>query len=178
MYELLSVSSLNIRRGKTGMVLSDPISFRCSSGCGCRLGKTTFAMVRMQYRLGDGRHDVVLCGKCIDLLADLIRHGPMVIGDLEHWRLRSRVARVSLVNEYMFCFKCLGKMQTHIFMKYDDMYDTGLLGPTTVSIRNRKYGTVRVCAKCAISYLQMMLAQRRRLATRKFEYRKANVVVR
>lgn len=176
MYEIISISSLNLRYGINGKKLDEPIPFKCSCGCSSKLGKDTFVMMRMQYKLDNERMDVVLCGKCVDLLADIIRNGPNVLSGVSKWKLQSRVARVSLVNNNLFCFKCLGKQKTHLFMKFNDMYDPGIMNKG-IQARAKSYGTIRVCAQCAISYLQMMLSQRRRLCTRKFEYKYVESVV-
>ena len=176
MYELLSISSLNLRYGLKGKMLAEPIDFRCACGCKQSLGDSTFAMVRIQYRLNGETKRVVLCGKCIDLLADSLRLGPIVMNSIGNWKLRSRVARVSLVNNDIMCLKCSSKSQTHIFMKFDNMYNAEAYG-RNVHERIKSYGTVKVCAQCVISYLQSMLGQKKRLCRKKFKYNNAGKTV-
>ena len=141
------VSSLNLRRGRCdGKQLAEPIKFKCSCGKRCKLGRDSFVLAKIQYVLSTECVDVVLCDRCMDLFIDTARFGPRVIEEGSLWKIVSRAARISIVQEELYCFKCLSKDTTHLFMKFDD------LSKSCVS-----YASMRVCARCAISYLRMVL---------------------
>jgi len=141
------VSSLNLRRGRCdGKQLDEPIRFTCSCGKKCRLGRDSFVLAKIQYVLSDDCVDVVLCDRCMDLFIDTARFGPRVIEEGDLWTIVSRAARISIVQEELYCFKCLSKDETHLFMKFDDL-----------SKSHVSYSSMRVCARCAISYLRMVL---------------------
>jgi hypothetical protein len=141
------VSSLNLRRGRgDGRQLDEPIDFTCTCGSECRLGRDSFVLAKIQYELSGESVDVVLCDRCMDLFIDTARFGPRVIEEGDLWELCSRAARISIVQDELYCFKCLSKDSTHLFMKFDD------LSKDTCS-----YSSMRVCARCAISYLRMVL---------------------
>jgi len=143
------VSSLNLRMGrKNGKQLAEPIEFVCSCGGKCKLGRDSFVLAKIEYELSGEAFQVVLCDRCTDLLVDAARFGPRVIDSGDEWRIRSRVARISMVREDLHCFKCLGQDTSHLFMKFDD------LSKDSVS-----YSSMRICARCAISYLTMILGR-------------------
>jgi len=150
MYELKSVSSLNLRKGRNieERTLVEPIKYKCSI---CKnnklLGKDSFVLVKISYLLNGVTTNVKLCGKCVDVFSDMFRYGPRVIDEAYKWLLNSRVARMSLVGKEMYCFNCLGTETSHLFIKYDDLNEPGKSG---------HYNTKRVCSRCAISYLKMM----------------------
>jgi len=167
--EIKAASSLNLRMIKRGLsrVLEEPIPFKCSV-CGKRriLGKNESVLVKMSYVINGGELcEVKLCGCCVDLLTDMMRYGPRVINEAHKWRRVSRVARVSLVQNDLFCFGCLGTATTHLFVKFDDLAVAGV---------SASYGTKRICAKCALSYM-MMLTQADEVGKRKFPVIKAEV---
>jgi hypothetical protein len=165
--EISAASSLNIRMIKRGMsrVLDDTIPFKCSV-CGKRrsLGKNESVMVKMSYQIDEGvTEEAKLCGCCTDLLTDMMRYGPRVVNEAHKWCRVSRVARVSLVRNDLFCFGCLGNSTTHLFVKFDDLKVVG---------ESAKYSTKRICAKCALSYM-MMLKQSDEVGKRRFPVVKA-----
>lgn len=150
-YKLSSVSSLNLRTARRGEMrgIEEPILFACSvMRKKLRLGKNASAMTRISYVL-DGVEYGVTVGDCgIDLVVDLARYGPRVIHEMYRWERKSRVVRVSLVQGDMFCINCLGSADSHLFVKYDDLLVPGEMAT---------YATKRICARCAITYLQMLL---------------------
>ena len=150
---LSNISSLNLRlRREGGKKLKDPINIKCACGKRQCLGKTSFVMVKMQYSCnGDEGEEVILCDSCADKMVDLIRFGPRVIEN--GWKIRSRIARVSRVVGDFKCYKCLGREDSHLFIKYDDL---------SVEGKKESYMTVRVCARCAITYLHMVLPSERK----------------
>jgi hypothetical protein len=174
MYRLRDVSSLNLRtiRRSEKRVIDDPISFECSV-CGKKrwLGKTTFALVRLKCEVETGLKEMKVCGCCMDLLTDAARHGPRVITEAHKWLRSSRVARVSLVDEDLFCLNCLGTADSHLFIKYDDLLEGG---------KSSAYATKRICARCVISYLGMLIESeevgRRRFPEMKVELYGTKVV--
>ena len=151
MYELISVSSLNLRTIRRGESrdLDEPIVFKCSV-CGGKkkLGGTTPVMVRISYKFnGSGISELRVCGMCADLLTDVMRSGPRVIREAHKWKVESRVARMSIVDETLVCLNCWKQGKSHMFIKYDDLLIDGM---------SSSYKTRRECAKCVISYLTML----------------------
>ena len=141
------VSSLNLRMGRdNGKTLKEPIEFECSCGKRCLLGRDSFVLAKIEYELSGESCQVVLCDRCTDMLVDVARFGPRVIDAGDAWNIRSRVARISMVKEELYCFKCLGQDSSHLFMKFDDLSKDAVT-----------YSTMRICARCAISYLTMLL---------------------
>jgi hypothetical protein len=151
-----SVSSLNLRMGR-GEVrkLKEPIGYKCSI---CKrermLGGDASVLVRMEVDVGQGKEDFCLCDECIDVLAESVRFGPRVVESARTWKMSTRVARVAAVHEELVCFKCMGRSDSHLFVKFDDLSQQETL------CYECTYGTVRVCARCALSYLGMMRASR------------------
>lgn len=144
------VSSLNLRTARgDGRMLKEPIDFTCSCGKKCRLGADSFVLAKIHYNLSGDLCEVILCDRCTDILIDAARFGPRVIESGEYWNIQSRAARISIVQDDLYCFKCLDKDGTHLFMKFDDLTKEKV-----------SYGTMRVCAKCTISYLTMLLNSR------------------
>jgi len=145
---LNNVSSLNLRLGReSGKKLPDPIPFKCSCGLRGKLGGNRFVMVKLQYTCnGDPCREVIMCDDCVDRLVDFIRFGPRA-GE-PNWKKSSRVARVSRVVGDFKCYKCQGREDSHLFVKYDDLRAEG---------SKEAYTTVRVCARCAITYMHMVL---------------------
>jgi hypothetical protein len=145
-----SVSTINLRSCTGVRELSEPIPFTCTA-CDRRLklGKTSPAVAKISYDAGGERVDAVLCAKCLDVLADSIREGPKVVEQAHSWRLQSSVVRVSYSQELLFCFKCMKKLDSHLFMKYEDL----------LSMKRgtkKAYTELRVCAACACAYLEML----------------------
>ena len=151
MYLIKGISSLNLRgsRGKVNKELIEKIRFRCSF---CKknllLGKKAFGLVRFSYQLHDIHDEVMFCDKCSDVFADVMRCGPRVLQDVRLWHRKSRVVRMSVVRETLYCFSCLGNETSHVYVKFDNLTSAGKVD---------RYATKRVCARCAISYVQMML---------------------
>jgi len=153
-----SISSLNLRmgRGETRK-LAEPIEY-CCSVCGKDklLGNDAAVLVRVEIDVGRGREMFHLCDVCVDVLSEAIRFGPRVIEEARTWELTTRVARVSVVQDELVCFKCMGRADSHIFIKYDDFSNKDTMRAQTSCL----YGTVRVCARCMLSYLEMLRASR------------------
>jgi hypothetical protein len=151
MYLIKGVSSLNLRgaRGKQNKKVDELIKFRCSF---CKkslsLGKKSFALVRLNYQLFDVHDEVLFCDKCADAFADIVRYGPRVLQDIRSWQRKSRVVRMSAIRGKMYCFSCLGGETSHVSVRFDNL---------GVASKSDVYYTKRVCARCAISYMQMML---------------------
>lgn len=154
MFTIRSISSLNLRRsrGTKKKEMDDPISFSCSV---ClrklKLGRTSGMMAKIAYTLNDKPMEVQMCELCSDVFCDVARYGPRVISELSYWSRKSVVSRMSLVQQYGKCFNCLEKLDTHIFLKYDDL---------RVASRTEVFDSKRLCAKCVISYLSIMLASK------------------
>ena len=149
---IVSISSLNLRTGRNGCCrkIEDDISYRCSiCAKDKKLGKNAQVMIRMEVDMGASTEIMMLCDVCIDVLTEAIRFGPRVIGDARKWVLGSRVARVSGVHEELVCFKCMGRADSHIFVKYDDLNVENVRASSL-------YGTFRVCSRCALSYLGLL----------------------
>ena len=152
-YRICEASSVNLRIGRTGKrkenrLLDEPVKYVCSL-CGKQkaLGKDSFVFARLIYMLGNKRKDVSLCEKCVDVFSDIIRFGPRVIREAHKWQRHSRVVKVAQVQGRLFCFKCLGTQDSHVFIQYDDLDVPGMKG---------QFRTRRICARCAISFLSMM----------------------
>ena len=142
------ISSLNMRMGRKGIRhMDDTINFTCSCGKRKKLGKNAGVMVRIVYSIDSKNYKAVLCDDCADKLVDIIRFGPSVLLEGNGWKKKSNIARASKVDGELFCFKCLAKDKTHLFVKYDDLRSKG----------KENYSTIRVCARCALTYLTMML---------------------
>jgi len=101
------------------------------------------------YELGGREKRVCLCDRCVDVFADVARFGPRVVHEAHRWKRHSCVVRMLQVDRRLFCFSCLGFGDSHILFKYDDF---------DVSGEVEAYGSKRVCARCAISYLSMLLS--------------------
>jgi hypothetical protein len=157
---ILEVSSLNLRMGRRETRrIKENIKFSCSL---CKhtffLGKGASALSRITYELRKTEKHLVLCGMCMDVLADALQTGPSVI-ERSDWKLTSSVARVSMVEEEILCANCWNKDTTHLFMKFDNLLIGG---------KSEVYRTRRACAKCVVSYIEMM--QNMNCMARKFEY--------
>jgi hypothetical protein len=83
------------------------------------------------------------------VLTEILRFGPRVISEAYRWELSSRVARVSIVHDDLFCFKCMGRADSHMFVKFDDVRNSD-------ATRSCKYDTIRVCSRCVYSYLGLL----------------------
>jgi len=151
MHDIETVSSLNLRtrRGKTDRALSDPFRFYCSF-CDKRktLGVNDAVLTKIHYCIDGACKEVKMCGKCNDVFTDCLRFGPSVLKQIYRWERRSRVVRVSMVEGERFCHMCLGTTDTHIFVKYDNVEQHG---------ESEDYQWVRVCARCALCYLELMI---------------------
>lgn len=150
MYQIKGISSLNLRtrRSKDDLKVTEKITFVCSFCKNKRqLSKDTSIFLKISYVLHDEDADYVLCEKCSDVLVDMMRFGPRVSEELRSWQRRSRLIRIYAVQEDMFCFSCLGRETTHVAVRYDD-----LTLPGTKDWMQSK----RVCARCAITFLEMM----------------------
>jgi len=150
---IVSVSSLNLRMGRCSecKTITDDISYKCSiCSKDKKLGANAQVMVRMEVDMGNRTEVMMLCDVCVDVLTEAIRFGPRVIEDARKWVLGSRVARVSGVHEELVCFKCMGRADSHIFVKYDDLNSDKIRSSTCL------YGTIRVCSRCVLSYLGLL----------------------
>lgn len=140
------VSSLNIRSGREdGKLLKEPIEYECSCGKHYLLGADSFVLAKIQFSYGGKKTEVILCDTCLDVFVDAVRFGPRAIQSGKYWELCSRAARISIVQDELFCFKCLDKDTTHLFMKFDDITKECVT-----------YSSMRVCAKCTVSYLTLL----------------------
>ena len=146
------ISSVNFRSGRRSKdrFLDEPMKYVCSV-CGKRrsLGKDSPMIAKILYDLGGKEEEVSLCDKCVDVLADVARFGPRVINEAHRWKRRSCVVKIVEVEGNLFCFRCLGVGDSHILFKYDDFDVPGEV---------ESYGSKRICAKCAVSYLTMMMS--------------------
>jgi hypothetical protein len=153
-----SVSSLNLRMGRGEMrKLDELIGYECSV-CGKKrvLGVNAAVLVKMEVDVGRGIEELHLCDACIDVVSEAIRFGPRVIDEARTWVLKTRVARVSAVQEELVCFKCMGRADSHMFIKYDDCS----CADGMVRLASCSYGAVRVCARCVLSYLELLRASK------------------
>lgn len=167
MYSVAELSSLNLRasRGKPARTLEKPIRFQCDvCRVKYRIGDDEEVYVRVQYELQKEMHALKLCGKCVDIFADLCIYGPRVVQSASTWSRRSRVVRMLAIRENLFCFNCQLKADSHIFVKYDNMVRAG----------KPQYDTRRVCARCAVSYLEMMRGNKKRIKDESFPFYEAS----
>ena len=149
MFEIQGVSSLNLRTGRNRVprAACEPMRFKCAIlQKRMTLGKSTHVYVRIVYRFNGDEESIELSGKAIDILCDLVRWGPRVVQD-HTWKIRAHVVRVSLVSQDLQCFRCMGRSTTHIYLKYDDL---------TVPARSSHHDAVRVCARCLVTYINML----------------------
>jgi len=149
-YFLREMSSINLRTGRRNesRSLSDSIVFVCTfCGKAKKLGRNSEVFVRVEFDLFGKVMESIFCGVCVDLLADMSRFGPRVLSESHKWRRSSKVARISLIQGSLFCFNCLGTELTHVFLKFDDLFIKG---------RVEAYVTKRICARCMISYMELM----------------------
>lgn len=150
-----SVSTVNLRLGRgVARRLDEPIPFSCDiCGKSRRLGCSSSVLVRVQYTLREGGvNERSLCDRCMDVFADVLRFGPRVLSEASVWERKSLVARVSHVQGELFCFKCMSKGDSHLFVKFDDLSAKKLFA-------GHAYDSVRVCARCACTYLLMLEAE-------------------
>jgi hypothetical protein len=146
---IIDVSSLNLRSGRRGCKKTcERICVHCSV-CGGRffMGKGTDAMAKVKYSFMDKEVEVVICGVCLDVFVDLLHVGQRLVDD-KKWRVRSKTARVSMVEDVLLCGNCWRKADTHMFIKFDNLLIGG---------KSEAYGTKRVCARCVVSYLELMV---------------------
>lgn len=146
---IIDVSSLNLRSGRRGCKKTcEKIHMRCSV-CerGYFIGKGTDAMAKVRYSFMGKETEVVMCGVCLDVFVDLLGVGQRLVDD-KNWRVTSKTARVSMVEELLLCGNCWRKADTHMFVKFDNLLIGG---------KSEAYGTKRVCARCVVSYLELMM---------------------
>jgi hypothetical protein len=147
--QIEQVSSVNLRMGRgEEKKLDEPIKYECKI-CRqrCKLGRDSYVMVRIGAKVGKNREEWVVCDDCVDAISDAIRFGPRAVSVT--WKRSSRVARVSAVQEDLLCFKCLKRSSSHLFVKFDDLSVACERGSAS-------YGTIRVCARCALAYMMMI----------------------
>jgi len=147
-----TISSLNLRMGRgEARVLDEPIDFKCTV---CKkkrlLGLKSSVLVRLLVHNGKKEEELVLCDACSDVLTELFRFGPRVIAEAYRWELSSRVARVSIVHDDLFCFKCMGRADSHMFVKFDDVRNSH-------HSKSCEYDTIRVCSRCVYGYMRMLI---------------------
>jgi hypothetical protein len=142
---LLSISSLNLRCGRKSMkTLAEPIRYVCSLCCRVRnLGKSAAVLSRLEYFFHGKMYELTLCDDCLDVFVDGLLVGPRIFRELSMWKVRSRVARISLVQERLICGRCLRRADTHMFVKYDDLSHKG----------KEDFKNLRACAQCVVGYL-------------------------
>ena len=154
MYQIKGISSLNLRtrRSKDDLKVKDRIQFTCSFCKGKKkLSKDSSIFLRISYELHGKDDDYIFCEKCADVFVDMMRYGPRVVNELNSWQRHSRLIRIFAVQEDMFCFNCLGRADTHVSVQYDDLNVPGVYD---------NHQTKRVCARCAITFLEMMLSKK------------------
>jgi len=150
MYSIKGISSLNLRtrRNKPDLKSADKIVFRCSfCKSNKQLSKDTSVFVKISYSLHEKDSEYILCERCADVFVDMVRFGPRVCGTISSWERCSRLIRIFTVQENMYCFSCLGRQSTHVSVRYDDLMCPG----NKDCLQNK-----RVCARCAITFLEMM----------------------
>jgi hypothetical protein len=152
MYSIKNVSSLNLRRRRGSNIkdIEEVIPYSCSV-CMKKfsLGANSGMLVRLSYSLNNMHVDLIMCDRCSDVFSDIARYGPRVLSDLSFWTRKSVVSRMLLVQQNLLCFNCMDRMDTHIYVRYDDLM---------VASKAEVFDSKRLCAKCAISYLSMMLS--------------------
>lgn len=149
-YELMDMSSLNLRMGRRKDVreVGDVIPFSCDF-CGRvrKLGRNSEVLVRIGYIVDGKEFEVRFCDRCIDVFTDIVRFGPRVLREAHKWRRASKMARVSMIRDRMLCLSCLGTEDTHLFVKFDDLFVSG---------DSASFLAKRICARCVISFILMM----------------------
>jgi hypothetical protein len=152
-FEFAALSSLNLRMGRgESRKLEESIQFSCSL-CAKRrrLGKDHDVLVRMSLLKECGEAlDLQVCGTCMDILVESIKHGPRVIQESRSWPISSRVARVSLVPEELRCCYCMVKSKSRVYVKYDNLKTSGL------KAKECSYEEMRACPRCVLSYMGLM----------------------
>jgi hypothetical protein len=147
---IVTISSLNLRarRNKADRSIKEPFRYYCSFCTRRRtLGADATILTQMHYVLDEVDITVKMCDRCVDVFADCLRYGPKVVRQLHRWERKSKVVRMSLVDGDRFCHMCLGTHSNHVFLKYDDVTYAG---------SQEHYAWVRVCARCALCYLEML----------------------
>ena len=142
---MLSSVSLRFSRSKATR-LKKPVKVKCTM-CGedKLLGKTTDSMLRMQC--GEGQW--VLCGSCIDVVADMVRYGARLVDDAARWEVSTLVLRVSHRIEYMLCGRCGQHSDDHVLLVFDDLRHMPLK-------KGRCDGSVRMCSKCFVEAVALL----------------------
>lgn len=162
-YKMENVSSLNLRKliedDFRRLGESEQFDFQCTL---CKkvlaLGKDSQAYVRVQYIFMDSLKEVHICDRCLDYFCDACRVGPSALS-FAH-RICSRTTKVSMLQEDLLCYSCLGSQNTHLVFKFGDW-----------RWKFRDYTHKRICARCAISFIEMMLNNK---DFKKFRYLKVS----
>lgn len=146
MYEIRAISCVNLRalRDQKQREADSKFRFECAS---CKkkkvFGQHTFAFIRITYAIHGEMRVSEMCAECADVLGELIRFGPRSLS-----RKKTRTIRVLPMHEVRQCFNCLQTEASHVMIKYDNIDSPG---------RKPRFYTKRVCARCAISYLELLL---------------------
>jgi hypothetical protein len=107
-------------------------------------------MARIQFETGEE----ILCDRCADIFAEVVRHGPQVVAQAHEWKLSTRVMRMSAVHDYLQCGKCLQKHSSHLFIKFFDVSGYVVLGRRNgAGWQTKTKGEMRCCSQCAMTYL-------------------------
>lgn len=147
---ITNVSSFSLRNcNGLSRAPEERFEFFCSL---CRrkktVGKDSESFVRLGYYLAGISHEVLFCDSCGDVLCEMSRWGPNVLN--VSWELRSRLTKMSAVTEKLMCYSCLSVWSTHAVFKYGN-YKFGGKGSDLK----------RVCARCLITYIEMIKNQKR-----------------
>lgn len=146
--EIEGLSCLNMRSGRREdlHVTKERIGFTCTM-CSRRsyIGAGSWAMLKMNYCIGEDVVHEVLCDRCMDILTDLVQFGPLILRSANN--ISSRVAKMSLVRKELFCWVCRNVEGTHVDMKFDDLRIPG---------GNAVYCIRKVCARCLIGSIQVL----------------------
>lgn len=143
------LSSINL--GRKGLAKgAKAMEFKCTV-CGStrKLGRDSAVLVRVEFVGGEE----VLCERCADIFAEVMRFGNVVFSDMRRWKISTKVVRVSYSQEYLQCFRCWQKNHSHLFVRCVDTKAIGKrIGVNKIDIR--------CCSQCAMTYLYGVRAGR------------------
>jgi uncharacterized CHY-type Zn-finger protein len=164
-FYIQNLSVVNVRGVKC--MLTEKIKFCCTM-CGKEksLGRGTDILMRINFVIGEE----YLCDRCTDIMVDVIRHGPEAVSNAHKWKLSSKMMRVSVVHEYLMCFKCLQKRESHFFAKYDDLRAHAAMngGWCAKKKKDSTAAVFRCCSQCAYTY--MMMAKQAKMHEEQLKY--------
>lgn len=155
-YIIQEFSTVNLRSNRGVRQIKDPIQFTCTV-CKRRrnLGRETGAL----YRIMTNKEEI-WCDRCFDIILDVMRFGPNIVGKGSTWRINSRILRVSVVTERLMCFRCLKTQDAHLYVRFENL--------EMLKRRQKSKSVFRCCSKCLFAYVEIV--RHARFMTKRLRY--------